>query len=97
MEKLKHIVEDTDTKAGRTFDLVIQALVVLSLITFMLETLPDLHTQTKRVLSVIEVITVMIFTAIILLLGLGFIAVPSGLIGSAFTKVHENHGHDKKD
>lgn len=63
MEKLKHIVEDTDTKAGHTFDLVIQALIVLSLITFMLETLPDLDARTKRVLSVIEVITVLIFTA----------------------------------
>jgi len=62
MEKLKHLVEDTDTKAGHTFDLVIQALIVLSLITFMLETLPDLDARTKRVLSVIEVITVLIFT-----------------------------------
>lgn len=62
MEKLKHIVEDTGTKAGRTFDLAIQALIILSLITFMLETLPDLDTQVKRVLRVIEVITVLIFT-----------------------------------
>ncbi len=62
MEKLKHIVEDTDTKAGHTFDLVIQTLIVLSLITFMLETLPDLDARTRRVLSVIEVITVIIFT-----------------------------------
>ena len=62
MEKLQHIVEDTDTKAGHTFDLVIQALIVLSLITFMLETLPDLDARTKRVLSVIEGITVIIFT-----------------------------------
>ncbi len=36
-----------------------------------------------------------IFTAIILLIGLGLIAVPSGLIASAFTKVHEDHDHDK--
>lgn len=42
MEKLKSIIEDTDTKIGKAFDLFIQGLIVISLITFSIETLPNL-------------------------------------------------------
>ena len=47
--KLKHTIENNDTKAGRRFDLFIQALIILSLITFSLETLPDLNENTYHV------------------------------------------------
>ena len=60
---IKYLIDDPESKAGRTFDLTIQALIVLSLITFMLETLPNLDAQTRRVLEIIEVITVVIFSA----------------------------------
>ncbi len=61
-ESLKRIVEGNDTKAGRFFDLTIQALIVLSLVTFSIETLPNLTSNTRRWLRLIEIITVSIFT-----------------------------------
>lgn len=60
---LKKIIEDHDTKAGRIFDLSIQILIVISMITFSIETLPGLNSDTLALLSTIEVIIVFIFTA----------------------------------
>ena len=59
---LKKTIEDTDTKAGRIFDLAIQGLIVISLVSFCVETLPDLATSTRSWLYVVEVVTVGIFT-----------------------------------
>jgi voltage-gated potassium channel len=59
---LKRILENNDTKWGRFFDLIIQTLIVLSLITFSVETLPDLSDPARRWLRYIEVVTVTIFT-----------------------------------
>jgi voltage-gated potassium channel len=59
---LKKIVERNDSGWGRVFDLCIQALIVLSLIAFAVETLPDLSGGTKRVLHLFEVVCVSIFT-----------------------------------
>ena len=59
---LKQIIEDSDTKAGKTFDLTIQAIIVLSLICFSIETLPGLSDESRTLLHVIEVISVIIFT-----------------------------------
>lgn len=61
--ELKKIIEESDTKAGRRFDLFIQFLVVLSLISFSIETFPDLSKTTQRILNVSEVVIVIIFTA----------------------------------
>ena len=60
--KLKKIVEDNDTKAGRYFDLFIQALIILSLISFSIETLPNLDLITRKILWYFEVFSVAIFT-----------------------------------
>lgn len=60
--KLKRIVEDTDTKAGRIFDLSIQVLIVLSLITFSVSTIPDLSEQATAILFIAEIVTVVIFS-----------------------------------
>ncbi len=60
--KLKRIIEETDTKAGKAFNLSIQALILLSLLAFSIETLPDLDEQTKHYLRIFEIITVSIFT-----------------------------------
>ena len=60
--KIKRIIEENDTKAGRIFDLFIHSLIVLSLISFSIETLPDLSEITKRILGMLEVIIVAIFT-----------------------------------
>ena len=60
---LKDTVEKCDSRSGRIFDLCIQALIVLSLISFSMETLPNLSSETKNQLRIFEVFTVMVFTA----------------------------------
>ncbi|MHC5160394.1 MAG: ion transporter [Planctomycetota bacterium] len=62
MKKLKDIVERNDTKEGKIFDLFIQFFIVLSLITFSIDTLPDLSVKIRKVLRLFEVITVSIFS-----------------------------------
>jgi voltage-gated potassium channel len=59
---LKRIIEKSDTKAGKIFDLTIQSLIVISLISFSIETLPGLSTESIKVLNIIEAVTVIIFT-----------------------------------
>ena len=60
---LKEIVERSDTAIGRAFDLSIQLLIVLSLIAFSFETLPNLDPRLKRFLYIFEIATVSVFTA----------------------------------
>ena len=60
---LKQIIEQTETKSGRILDLSIHALIVLSLIVFSIETLPELSPATRKILRYIEVISVAVFTA----------------------------------
>lgn len=60
---IKQTVEQTDTVAGRVFDIAIQVLIVLSLVTFSLDTLPDLSPAVRTALHRVEIITVLIFTA----------------------------------
>jgi voltage-gated potassium channel len=60
--KIKQIIEGNDTKAGKFFDLFIQFLIVVSLISFSIETIPDLSKTTKIILRYIEIITVLIFS-----------------------------------
>jgi len=62
MPSLKDIIENNDTGIGKWFDIFIQVLIVLSLVTFSMETLPDLTPETRRVLRTIEIVTVIIFT-----------------------------------
>ena len=61
-EKLKITVEDNQTKRGRIFDLFIQSLIVLSLIAFSVETLPNLGPGIEKFLKVFDVFTVVVFT-----------------------------------
>ncbi|MEM7243976.1 MAG: ion transporter [Acidobacteriota bacterium] len=60
--RLSRVVNHVDTPAGRAVSLVIQALIVLSLVTFSIETLPDLSPETRAWLHWIEVVTVALFT-----------------------------------
>jgi voltage-gated potassium channel len=62
MNKLREIILNSDTPSGRAFDLVIQALIVISLISFSIETLPDLEERTYAILGDIETVIVAIFT-----------------------------------
>jgi len=59
---LRRVIEESDTKLGRLFDLCVQTLVLISLISFSVETLPDSPAQLRRVLRWIEVGTVCLFT-----------------------------------
>ena len=58
---LQAIVERSDTRAGRTFDIFVQALILISIISFSLETLPNLDAGTRKLLGIIETIIVVIF------------------------------------
>lgn len=59
---LKNTVENNNTKTGRAFDLAIQLLIVISLVAFSLETLPNLSDKAQSCLRTVEVLTVAVFT-----------------------------------
>jgi len=61
------ILEDTTTKRGRYFDYFIQILILLSLVSFSLDTLPNLSYSTRVFLDYFEVISIVIFTVEFLL------------------------------
>ncbi len=60
---LKQLIENPDAGPGRIFAFFIQGLIIISLITFSLETLPDLNPAQRRWLNIAEVFTIAIFTA----------------------------------
>ena len=59
---IKSIVEINDNKLSRFFSFFIQALILISIITFSVETIPDLKPQTRRILQSIELFCVVVFT-----------------------------------
>ncbi len=61
-EKLNIFIEDNTTKAGKIFDYFIQVLILISLISFSVETLPNNSIETKKILLIIEIFCVSIFT-----------------------------------
>jgi hypothetical protein len=62
MSILKQVIEQSDTLLGRAFDLFIQALIVLSLISFSIETLPSLSESLLSWLRAFEIFSVIVFT-----------------------------------
>ena len=60
---LKKIIEDNTTRKGRYFDFFIQSLIILSLISFSIETLPELPLYVNKFLEGLELFTIIIFTA----------------------------------
>ncbi len=62
MERLRKIVETSDTKAGFIFDLSVQSVIIFSLIAYSIDTLPNLDQSTLYSLGVIEVAVVTIFS-----------------------------------
>ena len=60
--ELKRTIEQSDTPAGKVFDWTIQGLILASLTSFALETLPDIGDQFKYILYLFELFTVGIFT-----------------------------------
>ena len=62
MKKLKTLVEGLHTKTGRTFDIFIQILILFSLLSFSIETLPHLNESVQFGLHLFEILSVIIFT-----------------------------------
>lgn len=60
--RIKNTIENTETPQGRFFAFTIQILIIISLITFSINTLPNLSKSTGQLLQVIEFLTVAIFT-----------------------------------
>jgi len=58
----KTLVEDEKSKQGRYFNLFIQVLIVFSLISISVETLPDLNPEIRKYLEILEIVSVLIFT-----------------------------------
>lgn len=61
-QKIWSIIEDNTTLEGRIFDYFIQVLILLSLIAFSLETLPNNSERTINFLNAFEVVCVIVFT-----------------------------------
>lgn len=62
MLAMKNMIEKSDTKMGKGFDIFIQLIIVLSLVSFSVETLPSLSEGTKNILRIFEIVSVLIFT-----------------------------------
>lgn len=62
-ESIRLVVEQSDTALGRAFDLCVQFLVLISVVTFTLETLPALSKFQLSLLRSIEALLIGLFTA----------------------------------
>jgi len=60
---LHQLVHNSTHKAGRAFAFITQLLIIISLITFSLETLPNLTDSQYKALQTIEVVIIMLFSA----------------------------------
>lgn len=63
IEKIRTLIDDNTTKRGKIFDYFIQFLILVSLISFSVETLPNNSPQTISILNAIELSCVAIFSA----------------------------------
>lgn len=61
-KQIKDIVEINDNKKSKYFSLFIQALILLSIVTFSFETIPNLKPKTRNILESIELLCVIIFS-----------------------------------
>lgn len=59
---IKSIVEINDNKLSRYFSLFIQVLILVSVVTFSIETIPNLKPPTRALLQAIELFSVIIFS-----------------------------------
>lgn len=61
-ERLRFIVDDQGSRVGRIFSLFVQILVLISVIGFSVETLPDLEPATREFLHQVELVTITLFS-----------------------------------
>lgn len=62
MPSLRNVIEGNDSVLGRAFDFAVIGLIIFSLLTYSIETLPDLSPTVTRVLWYLELLTVVAFT-----------------------------------
>ncbi len=60
-DRLRPVVESTRTWPGRLFTFVVQGLIIVSMVAFAIETLPEVSPAGHRVLGVLETVTVAVF------------------------------------
>jgi voltage-gated potassium channel len=61
-EKLRNFIDDSQHREGKIFHLFLQILIVLSLFTFALETVPNLNPEIKYALHCFEIACLVIFS-----------------------------------
>lgn len=61
-DTIRKVIDDVDNPSGKIFTYSIQFLIIVSLVTFSIDTLPDISSSTKELISLIEIVTIMIFT-----------------------------------
>ena len=61
-DKIDKLVETRESKAGLYFDYTIQVLILLSVASFTIETLPDLAAETINYLETFELVCIVIFS-----------------------------------
>ncbi|TXD49709.1 ion transporter [Polaribacter sp. IC073] len=61
-ERIRVIIEETDTRYGRIFDISIQALIFLSILVYCLGTLPNLSPLWNKTLNIINNVCYIVFT-----------------------------------
>lgn len=62
MMDLKSIFDGGESKVGKLFDILIQILIVISIASFSIETIPGLSSRVVGILSVVEGVVVFVFT-----------------------------------
>lgn len=61
-KKIRAIIEDNTTKKGKYFDYFIQLIIILSIISFSLETLPNISKEFRLFLERFEFVSIIIFS-----------------------------------
>ena len=59
---IKSIIDGSNVRGSQIFDFSIQILIVISIVTFSIETLPGLSPETTRILDSLETFVVIVFT-----------------------------------
>ena len=59
---IRSVVQGSDTVAGRVFDWAVLALIIFSIITLTVETLPDLSPEAKLAFEISEIVVTVLFT-----------------------------------
>lgn len=60
--KLRTVINDNSTKSGKVFDYIIQLLILMSLVAFALETLPDNSPEFINLLYNFEILCIVVFS-----------------------------------